>query len=232
MSKTPPTLLVVAKSPVPGEAKTRLAASTGHTVAARIAAAALIDTVETAASLEWPVVIAATGRLSRATRGDEILAAVSEHRVVPQRGSDFAARLAAAHHDADLGHGVVQVGMDTPHARAQDFAAVADALDSHDAVLGPAEDGGWWVLGVRHAGTAARLAQVPMSRPDTGARTGEALAADGSTLTYVRRLTDVDTWDDALAVAALAPNTRMAAEVRAARDRVPTAAGRDPEMAR
>ncbi len=68
----------------------------------------------------------------------------------PQRGDGFAQRLAHAHADVAAlpARPVVQIGMDTPHAGPDDLAAVADAVGrGNDAVLGPAEDGGWWVLG-------------------------------------------------------------------------------------
>ncbi|MGH3423968.1 MAG: TIGR04282 family arsenosugar biosynthesis glycosyltransferase [Nocardioidaceae bacterium] len=219
-----PTALVVAKAPVPGRAKTRLATHIGHEAAARIAAAALLDTIDVVERLDWPVVVAMTGRLGEAARGAEISAALEPHRVVPQRGADFAARLAAAHADADSGHGVVQVGMDTPHATAADLREAGDALRTHTAVLGPAEDGGWWVLGVRDAGLAAGLAQVPMSRPDTGTLTRAALVAEGATVADARTLSDVDTWHEARTVAALAPGTRFAAEVARTRELDPEAA--------
>ena len=69
----PVVVLVVAKAPVPGQAKTRLAASVGDQAAADIAAAALLDTLDAVA--EAPVaarVVALTGDLDDASAGDEI----------------------------------------------------------------------------------------------------------------------------------------------------------------
>ena len=106
-----PTLLVVAKAPVPGLAKTRIAATIGDAAAAELAAAALLDTLETVVALGWPVVVAMTGDLGEAARTDEITRALSGVRVIAQRGEGLGERLAHAHADADGGHGVVQVGM-------------------------------------------------------------------------------------------------------------------------
>ena len=92
------TMLVVAKAPVPGLAKTRLAASIGDTAAADIAAAALLDTLDAVASA--PVerrVVALTGDLSRARRGDEISCHLKGFTVIPQRGANFADRMENAH---------------------------------------------------------------------------------------------------------------------------------------
>lgn len=218
MSATP-TVLVVAKAPVPGQAKTRLAATIGDEAAARIAAAALLDTLEVVNGLGWPVVIAMTGDLDQAARGGDIASACAGHRVIAQRGDFFASRLIAAHHDADSGHGVIQIGMDTPQVTTTDLAAAATALDSHDAALGLAEDGGWWVLAVRRPGWSSCLSAVPMSRPDTGVRTEEALLREGARVAAVPVLADVDRWEDAHAVASLIPHSRFAAEVADAADR-------------
>lgn len=209
-----PTLLVVAKAPVAGQAKTRLATNTGHEESARLAAAALLDTLAVVAGLDRPVVVAMTGDLRQAPRGEEIRAALQPHRVVPQRGDDFASRLVAAHADADTGSGVVQVGMDTPHLEADVLRAASDALQDHDAVLGLAEDGGWWLLAVRTAELARCLADVPMSTPGTGAATEAALIAAGASVAHVAPMRDVDTWQDALQVARVAPGTRFGAEMR------------------
>ena len=69
----------------------------------------------------------------------------------------------------------------------------AAALDDHDAALGPADDGGWWVLALRDPEAAQALADVPMSTPTTFDRTRAALRARGLDVTTVETLRDVDT---------------------------------------
>ena len=91
--------------------------------------------------------------------------------------------------------------MDTPQLTAAGLRAVAEAAASGDAVLGPATDGGWWVLALSDPHAAAGLAGVPMSRPDTFARTRDALTAAGQTVRVGRELTDVDTAEQAAYVA-------------------------------
>jgi glycosyltransferase A (GT-A) superfamily protein (DUF2064 family) len=205
-----PTLLVVAKAPVPGLAKTRIAVDVGEVAAADLAAAALLDTLDTAVSTGMSVVVALTGDLDRAARYEELRTVLAGVVVVPQIGESFGERLARAHLDADAGRGVVQVGMDSPHLQADDLAEAADRLDQHPSVLGPAEDGGWWLLGVRHGSDASALASVEMSTPSTGQHTREVLPAPTA---LIRTLRDVDTWADARAVAAEIAHTRFAAAV-------------------
>ncbi|OBB45145.1 DUF2064 domain-containing protein [Mycobacterium sp. 852002-51961_SCH5331710] len=191
------TVLVVAKAPVPGLAKTRLAASIGDQAAADLAAAALLDTLD--AVVSTPVdrrVVAMTGDLGQASRSDEIQVRLSEFTVIPQRGGDFAERLANAHADAYVGDPVLQIGMDTPQVTADLLAACGRTLVGSDAVLGPAADGGWWVLGVSRPSLAECLRTVPMSRSDTGTLTLAALRGNGIRVDLVEQLADFDTIDD------------------------------------
>lgn len=205
------TALVVAKAPVAGLAKTRLAAGTGDTAAADLAAAALLDTL--AACTDAPHrVIALTGDLDAAERSAELRSALTGWVVLPQRGDGFDERLAAAHADALAATGAptVQVGMDTPQLTAAILGEVAGLLADHDAVLGRADDGGWWVLALTDPAAAAALTGVPMSTPTTYDDTLGALRAAGLDVGATNELTDVDTADDAELVAMHAPGTRFA----------------------
>ncbi|HZB50041.1 MAG TPA: DUF2064 domain-containing protein, partial [Mycobacteriales bacterium] len=115
---------------------------------------------------------------------------------------------------AELPGPVLQLGMDTPQVTPRLLGACLSALHPGvDAVLGPAEDGGWWVLGLHDPGHARLLAGVPMSTPDTGRLTARALRGAGLRVGTLPALRDVDTWPDAVAVAGLAPHGRFAAAV-------------------
>lgn len=210
-----PTVLVVAKAPVPGFAKTRVARTVGDHVAAGLAAAALLDTLETAGSVGWPVVVALTGDLGAAVRGEEIRTALAPFTVIEQRGNGLGERLAWAHADADGGFGIVQIGMDTPQLAAVDLLAAGVALDNHEAAVGPAEDGGWWLLALRSAVHAKLLTTVPMSHPETCRLTVAALIEAGAAdVAMLGPLADVDTWQDALDLAAIHPNLRASEVIR------------------
>lgn len=218
-------MLVVAKAPVPGEAKTRLGHQLGAVAAADLAAASLLDTLDGCAEFApaGARVIALTGDLRSAQRGAEIARRLRSWTVVEQSGATFAERLVHAHHDAARLWGedvaVVQVGMDTPQLGAGDLATLAELVSDSsdacfDAAIGPATDGGWWGLATRRSGYVDRLVDVPMSQPDTGHKTLRALVAAGAKVAQVHELTDVDTLDDAIAVAATAPSTRFAETLR------------------
>ncbi|MDT5317580.1 MAG: uncharacterized protein QOD88_102 [Mycobacterium sp.] len=215
------TLLVVAKAPEPGRAKTRLAATVGDRVAAEIAAAALLDTLDAVAAAPVAArVVALTGDLDAAAGAADIRRRLESFTVIGQRGDDFADRLANAHADAGSNAGgrpVLQIGMDTPQVTDRLLASCARRLLRAQAVLGLACDGGWWVLGLQSPATAECLRSVPMSQPDTGELTLKALRDNGIDVTPVELLTDFDLVDDVAAVReACDPASRFARVTRAA----------------
>jgi uncharacterized protein len=216
----PVTLLVVAKAPVPGRAKTRLAATVGDQVAAEIAAAALLDTLDAVA--DSPVatrVVALTGELADAADADEIRHRLASFAVISQRGNDFGDRLANAHADAAAvdGHPVLQIGMDTPQVTAELLTDCGRRLVESPAVLGMARDGGWWALGVDSPALAECLRGIPMSQPDTGALTLKALRSNGIDVARLDELADFDIADDVAAVREVCrPGSRFVHVTRAA----------------
>ena len=215
-----PTFLVVAKAPVPGLAKTRIAATVGEASAAEIAAASLLDTLLTVGAVGWPVVVSMTGDLSRAARSEEIAAALEGARLVEQRGVGLGERLAHAHTDADAGRGVVQVGMDTPQLTVADYLQAGRLVAEGSRVIGPASDGGWWVLGLPDPDEAHGLMSVEMSQPDTGGLTERAL---GGELVHLRVVRDMDTWEDAMQLAADTPLSNLARAVQHVQNNLPSA---------
>ena len=210
MSGVACTVLVVAKAPVAGLAKTRLAASVGPEAAADLASAALLDTLDAVRGVDATAhVVALTGDLARAHRAEELVALLADFVVLAQRGHGLDERLAAAHADAGaVAPGpVLQIGMDTPQVTSELLAASASSLAGPDVrgVLGPATDGGWWALGLTDPASAAFLRGIPMSQPDTGARTLAGRERAVGTVVQLPELRDVDTVDDLGPVAALQP---------------------------
>ncbi|MFD9698579.1 DUF2064 domain-containing protein [Lentzea sp. NPDC059081] len=197
-------LLVMAKSPIPGQVKTRLCPPLSPAEAAEVAAASLLDTIS--AVLETPGAVPVVA-LAGVVRRDDVRDALAECVVIPQRGETFAERLVHAHADvARFAMPVLQIGMDTPQVTP---SLLASCAEFDEAALGFAADGGWWALGLRDPLRASVLRDVPMSRDDTGVRTWKAL--EGLRVRSLPILSDVDTMDDARAVAALTPDSRFAA---------------------
>lgn len=204
-------VLVMAKAPVPGVSKTRLAATVGDQAAADVAAAALLDTISVATATvgAGSCVLALAGDLDDGARTDDLRAALTGWTIFDQRGDGFDERLTYAHLDAGDG-ALLQVGMDTPQITTALLHAAATALSTHDSVLGAAEDGGWWVLGRHDASTAEALRGVAMSTSTTYDDTLAALGARGLSVAPTAVLRDVDEQADADAVTLAAPETLFA----------------------
>ncbi len=197
--------LVVAKEPVPGRVKTRLCPPCTATEAAAIAEAALFDTFDAVVAAEPDeIVVALDG-----APGPWI---PSGARVVPQIEATFDRRLAAAW-ATTRGPGI-QIGMDTPQLTADDLRASMAMLDGdhHDAVLGPADDGGWWLIGLPGADERV-FVDIPMSVERTGAHQLARLESLGHRVGLLPTMIDVDHFAEALEVAASIPDSRFAAAI-------------------
>jgi len=200
--------LVLAKSPVPGRVKTRLCPPWSHEQAARIAAAALADTIAT---------VSATAAVSRTLVVDGAYPTPAGWHTVPQCAGPLSDRLAEAFASVPSGPTVL-LGMDTPQittgllAQAGEYAAA-------DAALGLAEDGGWWALGLRDTSHAAVLRDIQTSTDKTGEQTLIALRDRGLRVHLLPVLRDVDTAADARSVAMVCrPDSGFRAAVEAVSD--------------
>ncbi len=209
-------LIVIAKAPLPGFAKTRLIPDLGADGAARVAAASLADTL-------WAVAEAPAARrvlvLDGEVDGADWLPRIDGRgfEIVGQRRGGLGERLAGAFADSGAAPALL-VGMDTPQLNASLLTASIEALcdDDTDAVLGPAADGGWWAIGLCDEEPTA-FDGVPMSAADTCEHQRARLAGLGLRVHELEQLRDIDTVADAEAVAAVNPGTRMAAALREAR---------------
>ena len=183
------TLVVMVKVPVAGAVKTRLARRVGATEALRFyraTTALLLRRV--GCDPRWRTVLAvAPDRAVGARSWPSALARV------PQGKGDLGSRMQRLLDRTSRGP-VVIVGSDIPDVQAGHVAQAFRLLGRHALVFGPAEDGGYWLIGAR------RRPHVP--RPFGGVRwsTENALAdtlrnIDGS-VGFVEMLADVDTETD------------------------------------
>ncbi|MFL6112414.1 MAG: DUF2064 domain-containing protein [Catenulispora sp.] len=217
------TLIVIAKTPVPGRVKTRLTPPFTAREAALLAAAALSDTLRAVRETD-------AGHRLLVLDGEPRPSWQASFTVVPQASGPLDRRLAAAFQAAahlDPGP-VLLVGMDTPQITP---ALLRSCLpgDEADATLGLADDGGFWCLGFRrprHQDLESLLFDVPMSTDHTGADQLRRLRQAGLRVRLTPPLRDVDVFEDAEHVSALAPRTRFAARFNALRQQLPAPVGR------
>jgi rSAM/selenodomain-associated transferase 1 len=204
-------IMVIAKEPVPGRVKTRLTPPYTPAEAAELAEAALADTLAAVAS-------AGVTRRVLALAGSAGRWLPPGFDVIGQRGGGLDERIAWALAEAwvTCPAPLVLIGMDTPQVTPALLAQAAEPLVSGaaDATFGLAEDGGFWLLGLREIEPTLVLG-VPMSRSDTGSRQLARLHDAGLRVRLLPELADVDTADEAERIAAQTPGSAFATCVQA-----------------
>ena len=142
---TRPTLMIFTKPPAMGVSKTRLASGIGRTEARRIARMILARTIKAADSHSWRTELHITpqGAVNACFGG--LWPAHLPRK--PQIRGDLGARLTHAMMTAPPGP-VLFIGTDAPGISRALLHQAVHALARHDAVFGPAEDGGFWLFGL------------------------------------------------------------------------------------
>jgi len=181
-----PVLCVFAKPPVAGTVKTRLAGSLGTETAARLARAFLADTWDAVRAVPWlRPVLCTTERFSGESE-------VGAHNVWLQGRGDLGERIERTLRRALLrAPAALAIGADTPGLPAPLLAQARDALDSADAALGPCDDGGFYLIGLKRC-PRGLLRELPWSSPLTCDRTLSRLRARGLKTTVLAPWFDVD----------------------------------------
>lgn len=136
-----PRLILFARYPVPGECKTRLIPAVGPEGAARIHRQIAGRIAALLCASDCPVTVATTG--GDASDFAEWMGPEPDY--VPQVDGDLSARLVAFIDEAP----VIFFGADTPDLDAHHIGAAIKGLDRHDVVIGPAEDGGYYLIAMR-----------------------------------------------------------------------------------
>ena len=207
-------LVIMAKAPKPGAVKTRLTSTLSLEAAIGFYECLLDDTLALARSLEDVDVaimcpqcdVNALAELG----GDEATT------VVAQKGDGLAAGLSSvfAHFTEDQGRRVIAFNSDSPHLPRPVLQAAFERLSTHDVVVGPTHDGGYYLVGAK--------AFHPTLFGADGMGTSSALDRLLSrvrdlelSLSFVDPFYDVDVSDDLI---------RLAEELRLAPERAPRTA--------
>ncbi len=209
-------VVVMAKTPVGVQVKTRLHPVLGPEGAVEVARAMLLDTLDNARGCGADVVVATAGDLAamQAVVGGAA-------RMIPQRGADLAERLSAVQQDLfDAGMGrVLLLGADCPTVSTSLLAEALDTVPGGDAATGPTEgamvrasDGGY-VLLVTNGPTPTLFDGVVMGRSDVAEQTVAAALRSGVPLQVLGTRYDLDRVEDFAAATAAgqlddAPRTR------------------------
>jgi rSAM/selenodomain-associated transferase 1 len=189
-------VVIMAKAPRAGEVKTRLCPPLSPEEAAGLYSCFLRDKVAQVRTLAG-----ATGAIAFTpddSRGlfEEIAPGL---RLLPQRGADLGSRLLnSLGMLLREGHvGAIAVDSDTPNLPTDYLRQAVDVLASPatDVVVGPSDDGGYYLIGVRHAWPAL-FDDMPWSTPQVLSETLRRADARGLNVACLPAWFDVDTGDD------------------------------------
>jgi uncharacterized protein len=186
-------LIVFVKAPRPGAVKTRLAVSIGPQAACDayvFLVNRLLRQLTSLASVEL--------RFSPDDALGEVKSWLQrDWAAAPQGEGDLGKRLTAAfvHAFAEGCTRVVAIGSDCPEVNASDVNDAWNALESQDVALGPASDGGYWLIGL-NAKNDGIFQQIDWSTSRVFEQTMQWIKANGKSYHLLRELSDIDTEED------------------------------------
>lgn len=169
-----------------------MAVAIGEAQAAKLARAFLVDTWALASSLPWASAVVATTAHGR----NELRLPGGQPRIWLQGGGNLGQRL-----ERILRRGLAEasfaiaIGGDTPGLPPRLLHEAAQALAAADAVLGPADDGGFYLLALRRC-PLGLLQRLPWSESATFAATRERLEERGLSVHVLDPWFDVDRPED------------------------------------
>lgn len=190
------TLVIFVKAPVAGRVKTRLCPPLSFDQAAELYLAFVKDTLAFTAGIPE-------------TRVEVAYAPSDDHPALDwigpqarpafflQQGADLGRRLenAFAKGFSEGAGKIVIIGSDTPHLDPAIAGEAFSALDRTEAVLGPAKDGGYYLIGLRRA-RPCLFARIPWSSDKVFAETMARARMEGVSLECLPELEDIDTFAD------------------------------------
>jgi rSAM/selenodomain-associated transferase 1 len=186
-------LIVFLKAPRPGFVKTRLAATLGDGEAANVYSELVRISIENIASLSNVEL-----RFTPDDAREEMLQWSRPSWGLRAQGSgDLGSRLDRAFSDAFLEgfRGAIAIGSDCPEMTRKDVEGAERLLGGHDVVVGPAGDGGYWLIGLRRP-VEGFFDGIAWSTNQVLSQTEDAARRRGLTVARLRVLDDIDTEED------------------------------------
>lgn len=209
-------LVVIARYPEVGKTKTRLAHTIGHAEAASLYQAFLTDLAQRFAGQEWNLHWTYTPAEVDYQTFITALAPGQPMKSFPQQGPDLGARLHYVFQWTHF-HGferTIVIGSDSPQISHEIIVRARSALDKADVVLGPADDGGYYLIAMRKPYDV--FSGIPMSTAVVATMTIETAQRQGLTVHLLESLFDVDELPDLMRLAQLLAADATHAPVTAA----------------
>ena len=184
-----PRVIVFVKAPRPGFVKTRLAAAIGD----QAACDAYRQLTETVLAKLTPLPHVELRFAPDDTENEIAPWLRNDWTARPQGEGDLGQRMHRAFTDAN-GPAII-IGSDCPHLELSDLEAAADTLKEYDLVLGPATDGGYWLIGL-NSPCPALFEKIKWSTGEVLQTTLTKAKGNGLSIHLLRELADVDTVED------------------------------------
>ncbi len=188
-------LHILAKAPLPGLVKTRLAAACGNDLALAAYRAMAANVFRAALASGLPAAVHFAPGSAQAAHAAMTALCGPGFRLQPQASGDLGARMAAALAGAFAAGdaAALLIGADLPLLTPALLRQAAQALENKPAVLGPAEDGGYWLIGFTQEGFAPEVfVDMPWSTAAVAELTRARLAAAGRDVAVLATLPDCD----------------------------------------
>ncbi len=189
-------IIIFAKAPVPGEVKTRMCPPLSPDEAASLHGSMVMDTVERTQSLrEFDIFLTCTPSMEHPFF--QTLAARHRIQLCDQAGEDLGQRMDYAL-TTIFNHGyayALLVGTDTPTLSSRHYHHAKEALQTTDVVFGPTKDGGYYLVGTKHA-IPELFAAIPWSTDSVLAQSQSRAERMGLAVGLLALERDIDTFDD------------------------------------
>jgi len=190
------TVLLFVKAPVRGQVKSRLASELGQDAALELYRGFVQDILATIDAGGYDCTVCVHPPDAR----DRVAEWLGRHRrCLPQRGNDLGTRMENAFHEtfASGASQAILVGSDIPDLPGQVFFEAFSALHKNDAVIGPAADGGYYLVGFRKDTFRPEVFRdIAWSTGGVFSETMEHFNRAGARVHMLQQWQDVDTPDD------------------------------------
>ena len=189
-------LIVFAKAPIPGEAKTRLCPPLDEEEAASLHGSLVLDAIERTKGLQG-VTLCVAGAPDLEHPFFKVLEGRYGAKLLLQRGPDLGSRMRQAMQDAfaDGANEVLLTGTDLPALPRGSLVQALALIKQHEVVLGPTADGGYYLIGLRKT-FPALFQDIAWSTSTVFAETKRKIESAGLSLGLLPECRDLDTLDD------------------------------------
>jgi len=198
-------IVIMSKIPLPGHTKTRLMPELTSQECVEFHQACLNDIVHTVSDLGLPVFLYYAPAPSEYKSGidfrdnkwwglnSKLYARIAMY---PQLGKDLGERMYKAAVERTAGQGAVLfLGSDLPDLPGGILIEAVELLESSDVVLGPAEDGGYYLLGIKRAHSLL-FDDISWGSSKVLAETLDRIQRNGLSVSLLERKCDIDIWKD------------------------------------